>query len=243
MNVSESGLRLIERFEGFSSRPYFDPFGRVYTRGYGETEGINASSPPITQAEGQANLQRLVDERYAPAVRALGDLNQNEFNGLCSFVWNVGTAAIGPDTGLGRLLRERKWQEAMGVLKEYVRAGGVVLPGLVTRRDTEAALILTPVANPLDVLEPKERAAVDAYDADGRHPRLHAEALKKLRAELVAMRKAIWIAAERGQLPDGKATEKGWEIESRARAGRCSGARADRTCLYPARRDSDLFFA
>ncbi len=217
MKISENGLRLIERFEGFSSRPYFDPFGRVYTRGYGETEGITASSPPITQSEAQANLQRLIDERYAPAVRALGDLNRNEFDGLCSFVWNVGTGAIGADTDLGRLLRERKWQDAMGVLREYVRAAGVVLQGLVTRRDAEAALILTPVANPLDVLDSKERAAVDAYDADGRHPRLHAHALAKLRAELVTMRKVIWTAAERGKLPDGKPTEKGWEIDNRAR--------------------------
>lgn len=217
MNVSENGLHLIERFEGFSSQRYFDPFGRVWTRGYGETEGIGPDSPPITQAEAQANLQRLLDERYAPAVRALGDLNQNEFDGLCSFVWNVGTSAIDADTGLGRLLRDRKWQDAMRVLREYVRAGGVVLQGLVTRRDAEAALILTPVSNPLDVLGATERAAVDAYDADERHPRLHTHALGKLRTELVTMRKAIWTAAERGKLPDGKPTARGWEIDNRGR--------------------------
>jgi lysozyme len=215
MNISENGLLLIERFEGFVGHPYWDPFGHVWTRGYGETEGISGASPTISAAQAQANLKRLLGEEYEPAVREIQGLNQNQYDALCSFVWNVGPGAIGPQTTLGRFLRAHEFGNAANALLAYDHAGSQVVPDLVMRRQTERALFLTPIANPLAVLEPDERRAVTEYDRDARHPHMHEHVLKELRAQMIAFRKAIWVAAERGVLPDGKPTEKGWDVRNR----------------------------
>ena len=217
MQISQNGLRLIERFEGFISHPYWDPYGRVWTRGYGETEGIGADSPSISQGEAQQRLARLVDERYAPAVREIAGLNQGQFDALCSFVWNVGPGAIGAPTRLGSLLRERAWEEAANAMLAYDHAGGQVLPGLVTRRQAERALFLEPVTqpNPLGVLTRGEQRRVEAYDHLRHRPHLHYHRLAQLREALVAGRKDIWQAAERGILPGGQHTTPGWDLDHR----------------------------
>jgi lysozyme len=217
MQISENGLRLIERFEGFVSHPYWDPYGRVWTRGYGETEGITADSPSISQGEAQRRLARLVDERYAPAVREIAGLNQNQFDALCSFVWNVGPGAISAGTALGGLLRRGHWTYAAAALLAYVRAGGQVLQGLVTRRQAERVLFLEPVVRPnrLGVLTRGERDEVEAYDRLRHHPHLHLHHLAQLREALVAERKDIWRAAEHGILSNGQPTAPGWGFEQR----------------------------
>jgi lysozyme len=142
MHISAEGLRLIEEFEGFSSRPYWDPYGRVWTRGYGETEGIHQASPSITQNTAQARLKQLVEARYEWAINQLGvKLTQNQFDALCSFVWNLGTGIF---TGhLRDALQHREWGTAAQIMLVYDHAGGQVLAGLQRRRQQEARLFLT----------------------------------------------------------------------------------------------------
>jgi lysozyme len=143
MHFSANGLHLIEQFEGFSPTPYWDPDGRVWTRGYGETEGIGPHSPRISQKAAQARLQHLVESRYEPAIRRLGtELTQNQWDALCSFVWNLGTGIF---TGqLRAALQEHQWEHAAEQMRQYDHAGGVVLAGLQRRREIEARLFLTP---------------------------------------------------------------------------------------------------
>ena len=144
-HISTKGLHLIENFEGFSSCPYLDEIGtgNPYTRGFGETEGIHSYSPCISREQAQANLYRLLEERYTWVLRGL-PLNQNQFDALSSFIWNVG-----PGTISGRLredLASERYYAASRIMLEYVYASGVVVPGLVTRRYAEVNLFLTPVA-------------------------------------------------------------------------------------------------
>jgi lysozyme len=144
-HISAKGLHLIEGFEGWSSCPYWDPYGHVWTRGYGETEGIGSGSACISRARGEANLKRLVESRYEWALRALGvPLNPNQWDALCSFVWNLG-AGIFQGTTVGSDLRGHRFGLAAGAMLAYVHAGGQVLSGLVTRRRAEVHLFLTPV--------------------------------------------------------------------------------------------------
>jgi lysozyme len=215
MHISEKGLQLIERFEGFVSHPYWDAYGKVWTRGYGETEGIHAGSPPISQAAAQAKLKLLVEERYEPVLRGIAGLNQDEWDALCSFVWNVGPGAVAAGTTIGNDLRARNMHAAADSMLGWVHAGGVVLQGLVTRRHAEVALMLTKATDPLAVLEPHEREEVDRYDKLLKRPHLHEHGVKVVHARLVALRKAIWVAAERGHAPHGGLTEKGWGIHHR----------------------------
>jgi lysozyme len=144
-HISVAGLHLIEGFEGFGGCPYWDPYGRVWTRGYGETEGIRAGSACISRAQGQVNLKRIVESRYEWALRELGvNLNQHEWDADCSFVWNLG-AGIFTGTLIGSEMRRGDFQAAAASMLQYDHAGGVVLPGLRTRRQAEARLFLTPV--------------------------------------------------------------------------------------------------
>lgn len=141
MHISPNGLQLIESFEGWSSAPYWDSYGKVWTRGYGETEGITAGSPHLTRAQGQANLKHLVETRYEPAIRALGArLNQNEWDALCSFVWNLGPGIL--EGRLGDMLRKGDRVGFANAMLAYDHAGGVVLAGLRSRRERERALFL-----------------------------------------------------------------------------------------------------
>jgi lysozyme len=143
-HISARGLRLIERFEGFSSCPYWDPYGRVWTRGYGETEAIGRGSRCVSRGQAQHHLRRLIETRYEWALRSLRvALNQNQWDALCSFVWNLG-AGIFRGTSVGYYLRRRQWSAAASAMLQYDHAGGVVLAGLRIRREVEARLFLSP---------------------------------------------------------------------------------------------------
>lgn len=145
IRVSNSGLNLIEGFEGFSSCPYWDPFGHVWTRGFGETDfGGNFGGRCITRTQGQNNLRNKVESEYQWAVRALGvNFNQNQVDALDSFVWNLGAGIF---QGTLRFdLQHRLFFSASRIMLEYDHAGGQVLEGLRIRREKEVTLFLKPV--------------------------------------------------------------------------------------------------
>jgi lysozyme len=147
-HIDAAGLRLIGGFEGFESCPYWDPYGHVWTRGYGETEGVGPNSPCLSRSEGLTRLQSLVESRYEWALRALGvALNQHQWDALCSFVWNLG-AGIFEGTTVGADLRARAFFAASRQMLAYDHAGGVVLAGLRTRREAEVRLFLEPESKP-----------------------------------------------------------------------------------------------
>lgn len=190
MHISAAGLALIEEFEGFSSRPYWDPFGRVWTRGYGETEGITQHSRPISRGEGQARLQHLVEQRYEPAIRDLAvGFNQNQWDALCSFAWNLGAGIF---TGrLRGLLQAANWQAAAEVMLSYDHAGGQLLPGLARRRRLEMDLFLRP---PAAYVPPDEQRWIREHDRLGRGPWATVRR-RALRVVMTRRRVLIWRLA------------------------------------------------
>jgi lysozyme len=148
MHISPAGLLLIERFEGFSSKPYWDSLGGVWTRGFGETEGIHSGSPAITVTQGSTNLKARIERYYEPSIRALGvELNQDQWDALCSFTWNLG-AGIFQGTTIGAELRARNWLAAANSMLAYDHAGGEVVEGLKIRREAERRVFLSAVAKP-----------------------------------------------------------------------------------------------
>jgi lysozyme len=215
MHISSRGLALIEEFEGFSSRPYWDAYGRVWTRGYGETEGIHAGSPSISRSEGQANLKARLERFYEPSIRALGvQFNQHQWDALCSFAWNLGAGIF---TGhLRAALQAHEWRRAADLMLQYDHAGGVVLAGLSRRRREEARLFLTPgvTPDPLGALLKPERRLVNTYDRYRRHPRLHRHGLAVTRAAMVRMRKLIWLTVHR-EVARGVPAGKAWHYRHR----------------------------
>jgi len=69
-------------------------------------------------------------------------LNQQQFDALVSFVYNLGAGNFESSTLL-RDLNAHDFAAVAGQLEGWVHAGSTVLPGLVTRRKAEARLFST----------------------------------------------------------------------------------------------------
>lgn len=169
IHISNKGLALIEGFEGFSSCPYWDPYGSVWTRGFGETDfGGNFSGRCISRVQGQSNLRNKVESEYQWAVRQLGvNFNQNQVDALDSFIWNLG-AGIFQGT-LRYDLQHRQFYAATRIMLLYDHAGGQVLEGLRIRREREVALFLkvvSPIPQQIVTKKHQELVAAKKYRAE-----------------------------------------------------------------------------
>lgn len=142
MEVSRRGIALIQQFEGLRLAAYRDSAG-VPTIGYGSTKGVRMGDE-ITEAQA---LELLVAdiEHHADGVRRLVNvpLNQNMFDALVSFTFNLGVGALASSTLLKRL-NAGDYQGAADELPRWVHAGGEKLRGLERRRQAERALFLEP---------------------------------------------------------------------------------------------------
>ena len=138
--VSINGINLIKKYEGCRLQAYWDKHGKVWTIGYGHTRGVT-SGMSITQNEAIKYL--ISDCKYAENIVNKYDSvyrwNQNEFDALVSFAFNVG--------GLKKLTGD-KTKTKQQIAEDFVNfnhAGGLVLPGLTLRRRAEAKLFTTPM--------------------------------------------------------------------------------------------------
>jgi|ERR1700722_342686 len=223
MELSQRGVEFIAPFENiYESRycPFYDPYGKVYTRAFGETDWSgNFGGKCISHAEALANLKSEFDRSYAPAINNLNvSLNENQFIALADAVWNLGPGSMEWD--IGRELRAGNFHQAALDLLQYDTAGGVVLPGLAARRRAEYNLFMTPVkksspSNPLDVLYPNERRVVNSFLAYRKHPKLHRHGLRVTKEQMINFRGNIFDAATYGRLKSGQKTANGWNIRNR----------------------------
>lgn len=167
MKVSQRGLDLIKKFEGYphNGYPYRDPVG-VWTIGYGTTringKPVTESTPRLSQNEALKLLKDQLNSSYEPTIRDL-DLadNQNRYDALVSFVYNVGTGGVGRGTTVGDNVRAKKWKTAANGLLKWnkgsIRGILTILPGLDRRRKAERKLFLTPVAHGIEILNAEQR--------------------------------------------------------------------------------------
>ncbi|MGH2954689.1 MAG: glycoside hydrolase family protein, partial [Thermoanaerobaculia bacterium] len=121
----------------------------VWTRGYGETEGIGPHSRCVTKREAGIDLRRRLNRDYLPAVPRLARLRRRERDALASFAYNLGTRAVS-DPSYSTLARRLKGREGRtyrrrrrvyrAELPKWVNAGGRPLAGLRKRRAAEVRL-------------------------------------------------------------------------------------------------------
>ena len=138
MNTSPKGIALIIEFEGLRLKAYQCP-GGVWTIGYGHTAGVKPGMV-ITEAQAaeylKANL--IAFERY---LNGLGlALNQNQFDALISFIYNVGTGNFSNSTLLRKVRANPQDNSIMDEFLRWVYSKGRVLPGLQRRRLAEMKL-------------------------------------------------------------------------------------------------------
>ena len=138
MNTSPKGIALIKEFEGLRLKAYKCP-GGVWTIGYGHTAGVK---PGIVISEAQAEEYLKADliafERYLNGLRLA--LNQNQFDVLISFIYNVGTGNFSSSTLLRKVRANPQDNSIMDEFLRWVYSKGRVLPGLQRRRLAEMKL-------------------------------------------------------------------------------------------------------
>lgn len=155
MKTSANGISFIKKEELFVGKPYLDAVG-VPTIGYGSTKYENGKKvtmqdAPITEARASQLLANtLVDYENAVLKALKVKVNQNQFDALVSFAYNVGAFGMAGSTLLKKINAGIIDTETItywfGVWnKGTIKGKKVVLPGLVTRRKKEANLFLKAV--------------------------------------------------------------------------------------------------
>lgn len=133
MKISQRGIDLIKQFEGCRLTAYKDPAG-VWTIGYGHTESVKQGMK-ITQEQAEELLKKDLAVYEAKVEKySKYNWNQNQFDALVSFAYNIGS--IDQLTSNGR----RSIKTISDKILEYKKAGGKTLEGLVRRRKAEKEL-------------------------------------------------------------------------------------------------------
>lgn len=142
--TSQAGIDLITSFEGCRLTAYQDSVG-VWTIGYGHTSGVYQGMT-ITEEEAIAflrqDLKTAENTENAVNSNVTYGINQNQFDALVSFTFNVGTGNFTSST----LLKKLNAGDVNGAANEFDRwiyAGGQVLEGLVRRRAAEKQMFLS----------------------------------------------------------------------------------------------------
>jgi len=142
---SSTGLALTEKFEGLRLTAYQDSVG-VWTIGYGHT-GADVKQG-LTISEDQASVLLAADVAWAVTCvnkSVKSAINQNQFDALVDFTFNLGCNSLGSSTLL-KMVNVGDFAGAAGQFIRWNKAGGKVLRGLTVRRQAEADLFSTPVA-------------------------------------------------------------------------------------------------
>ena len=147
--VPKTAIELAKRFEGFHRVPRADP-GRAHpyicpagywTIGYGHL--CDPKHPSITETEAEVYLVRDLQTALAATLRycpVLASETEGRLAAIVDFTFNLGAGRLQTST-LRRRINQTDWTAASRELRRWVYGAGRVLPGLVSRRLTEAQLL------------------------------------------------------------------------------------------------------
>jgi lysozyme len=148
MKLDNKGYMLICEFEGFSSKPYLCP-AKLATIGYGNTfykDGTKVTmlDKEITKSEAFEMFKDIAD-KFAKRVSncVTSPLNQNQFNSLVSFTYNVGVANFMNSTLLKRVNANHNDPDIRTQFLRWDKVGTKKLSGLTKRRKIEANTYFT----------------------------------------------------------------------------------------------------
>ena len=142
MQTSPNGILFIRKNEGVRLSIYNDNGHPAI--GYGHdltqheiTSGIYVNGITIDQAA--ALLQADLTARYEPTVNELApQANQNQFDALVDFAYNLGGGAL-------QQMLAHGWDKVTEQIPHWNHVNGVATPGITARREAEVELFMTPV--------------------------------------------------------------------------------------------------
>lgn len=184
--ISDKGIELLARLEGMRRHLYLDE-GSLPTIGIGHllTRSEQASGKIVigeevclfSQGLTISQCYQLLKQDLAGPVAAVNQavmagINQNQFDALVSFVFNVGGSAFNHSTLL-QCINAGEFDQAPEQLRRWVYVNGTRSEGLRRRREAEIVLWITP---------PIDKSAVDAMIPAGKidAPAPHKNWLAKL---------------------------------------------------------------
>jgi GH24 family phage-related lysozyme (muramidase) len=138
LKTSDLGKSFIKSWESLSLNAYQDPIG-LWTIGYGHVRHVN---PIDIISEERAN--ELLEEDLIPGEGCLNfhfkELNQNQFDALSSFIFNLGVNTF-LKSSIFKFLEAKRLELAARYIKFYNKARNngelIELPGLTKRRNSE----------------------------------------------------------------------------------------------------------
>jgi lysozyme len=145
LHLSQKGLDLIKQFEGLKLNPYLCP-ANIATIGFGNTyypDGtkVKLTDPAITAQKAEELLKFLV-QSYEKGVDSFcrDDINQNQFDALTSFAYNVGVGNLQKSTLIKKVNLNPNDPAIRLEFMKWNKGAGKVLAGLTRRRQAEADL-------------------------------------------------------------------------------------------------------
>lgn len=142
MKASKNAIELIKKFEGVRYKSYkVSPKEDMYTIGYGHYGVLKSMTITPEKAEEYLIKDMSKAENQVNKYQCIYSFNQNQFDALVCFAYNVGT--IKQLTANGSRTKEQVGQAIL----LYTKCGGKELKGLVTRRIAENRLYRTPLVD------------------------------------------------------------------------------------------------
>lgn len=140
MKISNTGVELIAKWEGFRNKAYQDIVG-VWTIGYGHTRNVR-NGDTITKENAKKLLATEIERHTVKIFDYVKvPLTQGQYDALASFHYNLG-ANILKGTDLLNEINKQNWINASAEMLRFNKAGGRIVQGLVNRRKEEAQLFL-----------------------------------------------------------------------------------------------------
>ena len=152
LDPSPACVSLTKTFEGYKDTAYPDPGtgAEPWTIGYGHTAGVTEGMT-CTQEQAECWLaEDLANAAYFVRKYVTVPLNQNQFDSLTDFVFNLGPGEPGEKDGFvwlksgqpSTMLRFLNAGDCTGAAMEFPKWNLPPLPGIIRRRATEQALFL-----------------------------------------------------------------------------------------------------
>jgi len=150
MITSQKGLELIKNFEGLVLHAYKDKGsknGLPISIGYGSTMYEDGTKIRIGDGISRDKAEELLKwevKNKTSVLRGMNlKLNQNQFDALTSFIYNVGIGAFENSTLLKRIRINENDPDIRKQFGRWIYNDGKVLDDLVRRRKMEADLYFT----------------------------------------------------------------------------------------------------
>jgi lysozyme len=143
--ISQKGLSLIKKFEGVKLKPYLCPAGiptiSIGCTYYEDGTKVKMTDAPISEARATDIFLNVI-KHYERSVDSFcrDDINQNQFDALVSFCYNLGAGALKSSTLLKKVNINPNDPSIANEFAKYKYSDGKILKGLINRRLSESEL-------------------------------------------------------------------------------------------------------